>query len=333
VEKSIPVLAEVASSVGYFLHQVVPDEIARLGKPAVPALARALHDENAYTRCWAARVLGKIGPQAKEVVPVLIGMLEDKEHGQFGAGAAAARALGNMGPDAKRAVPELVKLLENASMRAAAAEALAKLDPAENEKHIPIFVKALRSAIAWQRRDAIHALGRMGPAAKEAVPALEELLYDLDKSVRSAAAEAIEEIRAATQQDSSAPDESFSECPKTLHRRLLEGDELKTIPELMRKGDLDAAMRMADHLFLQCHGANERAIRLYKRILERDPKNFKAAFFVGQSYAAQGRHEKALEQFRAAKRLTKPGSEEEAWVTEVIRREESVSQPPTAQGR
>ena len=95
-------------------------------------------------------------------------------------------------------------------------------------------------------------------------------------------------------------------------------------PELMRKGDVDAAMRMAAHLLLQCHGANEEAIKLCAWILEREPKNFKAVFFLGEAYAAQGRHDKALEQFQNAKRLAEPDSDEEVWADWFIRREEAA---------
>ena len=45
------------------------------------------------------------------------------------------------------------------------------------------------------RGDAVEALGRIGPDAKMAVPALNELLKDANESVRKAAAEALEKIK------------------------------------------------------------------------------------------------------------------------------------------
>ncbi len=60
---------------------------------------------------------------------------------------------------------------------------------------MPIFIKALRGGDWWSRRDAANALGLIGPAAASALPALQEALFDLDETVRSAAAAAIEQIR------------------------------------------------------------------------------------------------------------------------------------------
>ena len=47
----------------------------------------------------------------------------------------------------------------------------------------------------WFRGDAAQTLGRIGPAAREAVPALEKLLGDKERYVRAAAAEALKRIR------------------------------------------------------------------------------------------------------------------------------------------
>lgn len=56
-------------------------------------------------------------------------------------------------------------------------------------------LKALKHKEFKVRSDAIEVLGRLGVAAKEAVPALENLTQDNEKSVRQAAAEALKKIR------------------------------------------------------------------------------------------------------------------------------------------
>ncbi len=46
---------------------------------AVPALAAALRDENAYVRRDAARALGRFGDKAKPAAPALTRLLKDRE--------------------------------------------------------------------------------------------------------------------------------------------------------------------------------------------------------------------------------------------------------------
>jgi HEAT repeat protein len=67
---------------------------------AVPALAEALQDPDAYVRRDAARALGKLGPEAKPAVPALGHALEDKEPSVR---RAAAQALKQIDPEAARA--------------------------------------------------------------------------------------------------------------------------------------------------------------------------------------------------------------------------------------
>ncbi len=64
---------------------------------AVPALAEALKDENAFVRRDAAGALGGFGPEAKPAVPSLTAALKDKEHSVR---QAAAQALKKIDPEA-----------------------------------------------------------------------------------------------------------------------------------------------------------------------------------------------------------------------------------------
>jgi HEAT repeat protein len=58
-------------------------------------------------------------------------------------------------------------------------------------------MQALKDHDGWVRKSAAEALGRIGPAAKDAVPALNELLKDEFKEVRAAAQAALKKIQAA----------------------------------------------------------------------------------------------------------------------------------------
>jgi len=167
-------------------------DIRPVTKAAVPALIEALKDHNIGWTVFYA--LGKIGSAAKDAVPALIDALtcgngevyrdfidEDRIY--------AAEALGRIGPAAKAAVPALIDALEDedSDTRREAANALSKIDPAAKD----VVKYAIPVLIAWVKDDgggvfdieyaqrgdvAFEVLGRIGPAAKAAVPALIDAL-------------------------------------------------------------------------------------------------------------------------------------------------------------
>src|SRR5262249_34755092 len=112
-----------------------------IGDPAAsagPALTAAIdRQENLYRvpsfhhsiREQMIAVLGKIGPAAKDAVPVLETKLEDDNSVTR---LMAIRALGNIGPDAKHALPVLLKAMADESehelIRDAAREAVNLID-------------------------------------------------------------------------------------------------------------------------------------------------------------------------------------------------------------
>ena len=59
---------------------------------------------------------------------------------------------------------------------------------------VPILVASLKDQDAFVRRDAARSLGRIGPAAGEAVPALRSAARDKNQHVRQAAAEALHRV-------------------------------------------------------------------------------------------------------------------------------------------
>jgi HEAT repeat protein len=167
---AVPALVEAAKDeqVGY-AHSAL-ESIGPSGNWALPQLIEKLSDEDPGDRGIAAFAIGCIGPKAKEAVPNLIESLEDDHHGVR---AETARALGKIGPTAKAAVPALVETTkdEQAWVRIWASDAIWRID--RDPRAMPVLIDGLKSHYASSTR-AAGALGRIGPSAKEAVPALIE---------------------------------------------------------------------------------------------------------------------------------------------------------------
>jgi HEAT repeat protein len=114
-----------------------------MGADAVPFLAEALNDQQ-LTNCrlWAAYALRKIGPDAKAAEPQLELALKD----------------------------------DVSYVRVEAAGALWAIS--EHKAAIPALIELLKNEDAGVRYMAAESLERIGPKAKEAVPALTEALKD-----------------------------------------------------------------------------------------------------------------------------------------------------------
>ena len=78
---------------------------------AVPALIEASRDSNEYVRRAAIPALGDIGPEARQSVPALVGLLSDDEDVQIAR--SAVYALGKIGPSASAAVEPLIERLRS----------------------------------------------------------------------------------------------------------------------------------------------------------------------------------------------------------------------------
>jgi hypothetical protein len=136
-----------------------------------------------HTRDAAVEALGESGD--RRALPVLLEVLANPKPMDVSYGAipreepvgerAALNALGYLGQAASGAAPQVVRYLkhEDARIAEAAATALGAIGTAQT---VPALIAALgRNGIAWQ---AAAALGRFGPAAKSALPALARLIEE-----------------------------------------------------------------------------------------------------------------------------------------------------------
>jgi hypothetical protein len=159
----------------------------------VPALVAALDDEHAEVRSAAITALYLTGPPAAAAIPKLAEMrLTEEKWNRFD----VYCALGRIGANSPAIVSLLKSDLESGPCRHGAVAGLRKIGPGAKEA-VPALVSALEGASSGLRLGIVRALGAIGPAAESAVPALEKALQDEDELVREAAAEALEKVRQA----------------------------------------------------------------------------------------------------------------------------------------
>jgi len=163
---------------------------------AIRQLAAILVEEDINSDTWhrASEALQGVGPEARQALPSVIQALNHKEPIVR---QTAATVLGNVGPQ-----PGVVTALVNALackdwqygyVREAAAEALGKMGSAAGDA-VPALSDALDDEFWFVREAAAEALGGMGPQARGSVPALTCALGDEGWSVREAALAAIERL-------------------------------------------------------------------------------------------------------------------------------------------
>lgn len=191
---------------------------------AVPKLMELTSNGVASVRSNAAEALGLIGPKVGErAVDPLTKMLEDHN---YVARRAGVIALGRLGTLSATSVPEVRKAMLNASrsIEAEAAGALWQIT-GKHEESLAILLEVLQSADGpWEASMAFERLGAagepavaelsklvetttgetqyfaalaiagIGPAAKDAIPALKTLLESPDEDMRQLAEQLIEQL-------------------------------------------------------------------------------------------------------------------------------------------
>ena len=246
------------------------------GRAALPVLLRATRDDTEDVRFWSVEAIRRIGPAAREAVPALLVVLtDDVRRVQLSARAAleaigpaavpalipalhgldpwvranAAEALGAIGGTGDHTVKELARLLTDDSLwvRASAGWALGRLGPGAKPVVKPL-INALQEEL---RRDPdlresaqrarveqySYALGRIGSAAGDAVPALLSVFFDGGDSLRVVAAAALAGVgsRAAPALGQALTSERMATRIEAAHGLRLMGPEgKKAVPALIR---------------------------------------------------------------------------------------------------
>lgn len=188
------------------------DALGKFGPQAAPAigpLTKALGYKKSLTRASAAEALGKIGPAARSAAPVLRTRLKDEDENvrgsaaralwevegtaspelidvlvellrtsETGIGLRAIETLGDIGPPAKKALPALAAAgrSEEGFFVAPAIWAAGRIR--QEKDLLPRLILELKNPEPDARSSAAWALGKMGPEARETVPALRKLVFD-----------------------------------------------------------------------------------------------------------------------------------------------------------
>jgi hypothetical protein len=157
--------------------------------PACPQLIDALSDPSTAIREASAAALAQVGQHAStDALAALSKALIDTDPEVRDL---AAVALRSMGPKAAPAIPQLVQALNDPVdyVRFLAAEALGAMGAKASAAVAPLTAKLVTKDQIFVSSSVATALGDIGPAAKDALPALNQVLAQ--RRVGSAAEEAI----------------------------------------------------------------------------------------------------------------------------------------------
>lgn len=139
----------------------------------VQALLKQMQSKNLDERRAAARSLGDEKTASREVVSALIAGLKDSD---FFVQRFSAQSLGKIGPDAREALPMLAELARSKTARSEVVEAAAAALGSMGSAAVPTLAEVLKSTSSTpaMRRQAAESLGKMGKEARSALPAMVE---------------------------------------------------------------------------------------------------------------------------------------------------------------
>lgn len=163
--------------------------LRRIGKPAVAEVSALLDSPQGFVRWQAARVLGGIGPDARDALPALKASFDKEltrgEMAHLGAYITLALAQAHLGADAGPIVAKLAELLSHKEepVRLETLRALARFGR-KAESAVMAIIPLLDDKQEMISAQAADTLRVIGPAAKVAVPALAKKLADPDLNVR-----------------------------------------------------------------------------------------------------------------------------------------------------
>lgn len=126
-------------------------------KQAISVLSRALDDDNVKVQIWSARLLCRVGGEAKESLPAFVKLLK---HPDAEMRRSAVEAIGNLKSDGESALPSLVEFLGDRKVRTEVVHALAQFGPAV--KRLPNAKQLVQEMVRVLKLEEIEVHGLAG---------------------------------------------------------------------------------------------------------------------------------------------------------------------------
>lgn len=168
---AIPALVRAVDDEEAKVREASAHAVGQMGPDALPELVRMLGHSDKYVRRNAIWALGKLGPLARPALADLCRALKDADPR---AASGVAQALGNMGTDGGEAVAALAEAMRgtNIVLCRLAAKALSQIGPPA----LATLIAHLQHTDPFVRGESALALGWMGPSARAAVAVLGRLV-------------------------------------------------------------------------------------------------------------------------------------------------------------
>jgi HEAT repeat protein len=146
-------------------------------RAALPQLLEALKDPEIEVRCNVVYSLADLAKDFPEAIPMIIGGLQDEDSKVR---VTATIKLGHLGSLAKSAIPSLLKMVkdEDWKIRSRSIETLQEIGY-RDKLFITLLINALKDNDNRVRKSAALVLGIIGPDAKDALPALLEVMEEV----------------------------------------------------------------------------------------------------------------------------------------------------------
>lgn len=186
-DQVVPALTQALNDSQPSVRGAAAEGLALLAARDAIVLTNLLKQKDVEVRVQGALGLALLGKDAKGAVPDLI---EAAKSSDGALRKAAFEALGGIGPDAKGAANVFIDGLKDGDkdIRLTAIRCVALLGP-EARNAVPALVDCMRDPT--YQKDALAAIGRIGPNAKAAAQPLADLLKDSDKNLQELAMIAI----------------------------------------------------------------------------------------------------------------------------------------------
>jgi hypothetical protein len=168
------------------------EKLGPQASPAIPGLVTLMGSTNIYVANAALYALDVIG---KDAIPVLLGVLTNRQAYRVHPELPIAAVMRNLGTNSNLVVPVLIECLTNKDSEVAAnAAVLLGGIRGDADRVVPALANTVAATNEHVRYCAVYAIRRFGDRGRPGVPALIHALDDPARTVRAAATNTLREI-------------------------------------------------------------------------------------------------------------------------------------------